>query len=364
LITELSIIIPTFNEIENVELCINSISQQLTGINWEIIFVDDDSRDGTSRRVREIARTDDRVRCLQRLGRRGLSSACVEGVLSCSSPFICVMDADLQHDVTIIPKMLQALKQDDLDIVIGSRYISQGSTGKLSSLRVLISKIATAIGSMLLKYPVKDSMSGFFMFRRTYFERIMYRLSIKGFKILLDMLVSSTGTLKFREIPYSMRERQHGESKLGAMVVWEFFTLFADKILGRLLPVRFVSFVAVGFTGIFVQLFVLWVLLQIWGAGFLPAQGIATFVAMTSNYILNNYITYRDRKLSGMKFFYGLLSFYLACSLGAIINVAFATWLYDINILWWLASFLGAMAGAVWNYAVTAIFTWRKVEDF
>lgn len=360
---ELSVVIPTFNEVENIEPCVESISRQLEGINWEIIFVDDDSDDGTSSLARDIAQRDDRIRCLQRLGRRGLSSACVEGVLSSSSPYICIMDADLQHDETIIPEMYKALKQEGLDLVIGSRYVSQGSTGKLSPRRVWISKAATFAGGLLLKHPVRDPMSGFFMFSRTYFERIMHNLSIKGFKILLDMLVSSTGELKYREIPYTMRARSRGESKLGSQVVWEFFTLFADKLLGRLLPVRFISFITVGFSGLFVHLFVLWSLYQLLGTNFVPAQGIATLVAMTSNYILNNHITYRDRKLKGKKFVYGLFSFYLACSLGAIINVAFAAWLFDLTYAWWLAGFLGAMAGAVWNYAVTAIFTWRNVGD-
>ena len=359
--SELTIVIPTYNEKENIQQLVKALSGTLAGVSWEVIFVDDDSPDKTHELVRSLARQDRQVRCIQRLGRRGLSSACIEGILASSSPYICIMDADMQHDESILPRMLDTLKQEELDLVIGSRYVNEGSTGTLSSNRVWISKAATRLGKLLLKHPVSDPMSGFFMFTRVYFEQIMHDLSMKGFKILLDMLVSSPAGLKYRELPYIMRQRSHGESKLGMQVIWEFFTLFADKLVGRMLPVRFISFITVGFSGVFVQLFILWVLYKIWGAGFIPAQGIATITAMTSNFILNNYFTYSDRKLSGMNFFYGLLSFYLACSLGAVINVAFAGWLFDLHIAWWLAGVLGAMAGAVWNYAVTAIFTWRDV---
>lgn len=360
--SELTIVIPTYNEKENIPQLIQVLSDALEGIPWEVIFVDDDSPDKTHELVRNFAQKDGSVRGIQRLGRRGLSSACVEGILASSSPYVCVMDADMQHDESIVPDMLATLKRENLDLVIGSRYIGEGSTGSLPSNRVWISKLATKLSGLLLKQPVTDPMSGFFMFKRSYFERIMHDLSIKGFKILLDMLVSSPADLKYRELPYVMRQRSHGESKLGAQVIWEFFLLFADKLAGKILPVRFISFITVGFSGVFVQLFVLWLLYKIWGAGFIPAQGLATLTAMTSNFVLNNYFTYSDRKLTGIHFFYGLLSFYLACSLGAIINVAFAGWLFDLNVIWWLAGVLGAVAGAVWNYAVTAIFTWRNVD--
>ena len=361
--TELTIVIPTFNEKENIYPLLDLLEKTLAGILWEVIFVDDDSPDLTYAEVRKIACSDSRVRCIQRLGRKGLASACVEGVLASSSPYICIMDADMQHDEKIIPNMLEAVKQEDLDIVVGSRYIKEGSTGTLAPHRVWISKAATYAGQLLLKTSIEDPMSGFFMFKRTYFERIMYGLSIKGFKILLDMLVTSSGNVRCMEVPYKMRERVRGESKLGTQVVWEFFTLFADKLLGRIVPVRFVSFVAVGFSGMLVHLLVLWVLFQLQGTGFIPAQALATLVAMTSNYFLNNHFTYRDRKLKGRKLFYGLISFYIACSLGAIINLAFSGWMYEYEITWWIAGLSGAMAGAVWNYAVTAIFTWRNLRD-
>ena len=360
---ELTIVIPTFNEKDNVAPLLQALTRALTGMNWEVIFVDDDSPDKTSELIQGIAQTTPSVRCIRRLGRKGLSSACVEGILASSTPYVCIMDADLQHDETIIPQMLDAMKQENLDLVIGSRYVDAGGTGELSSQRVRISKAATRIGRLLLRHTVADPMSGFFMFKRSYFEQILQNLSIKGFKILLDMLVSSPAGLKYRELPYTMRQRSRGVSKLGTQVIWEFFLLFADKLLGRTLPVRFISFTAIGFSGVLVHLSVLGLLYRTGGTNFIPAQLLATITAMTSNYILNNYYTYGDRRLTGWGFIYGLASFYLACSLGAFINVAFAGWLFGKNISWWLAGLLGAMAGAVWNYAVTAIFTWRDIGN-
>lgn len=360
---ELTIVVPTYNERENIVPLITAIDKVFNEDNWEVLFVDDDSPDQTSSLIREISRKDKRVRGIQRLKRRGLSSACIEGVLASSAPYICVMDADMQHDEAILPKMLGLIKNDGFEIVIGSRYAKTGSTGTLAKHRVWVSQAATLASKLILKFPVKDSMSGFFMMRRNLFEKVMHHLYGKGFKILLDILVSSPGATKYKEIPYTMRHRVAGESKLDFTVTWEFFTLIADKLLGRIFPVRFISFATVGFSGIFVHLFVLWVQHQILGNEFIYAQGLATVVAMTSNYFLNNYFTYKDRSLKGKKLIKGLFSFYLACSFGAIINIAFSTWLFEQAFPWWLAGGLGAVAGSIWNYVLTAVITWKKVID-
>ena len=356
---ELAIIIPTYNERENIQAMVRGIDSALQGIDWEIIFVDDDSPDGTAAAVRSLGQIDRRVRCLQRLNRKGLASACIEGMLASSSPYIAVMDADMQHDEGTLPRMLSALKNQPLDIVIGSRYIQGGSTGNLSPSRVWISRVATGLSRLVLHRPISDPMSGFFMLRRSFFEGVMRKLSGRGFKILLDILVSAGSNVSFSEQPYNMRSRTHGESKLGATVIWEYFMLLLYKGLGRIIPSRFLSFATVGCSGILVNIFFLWIFHQIYKVDFVVSQAVATFIAMTSNYILNNLFTFHDRKLAGTGFFTGLLSFYLACTLGAIINVAVADMIYMRSFPWWLAGGLGAVAGAVWNYAVSATFTWR-----
>jgi dolichol-phosphate mannosyltransferase len=359
LTTELTIVVPTYNEKENISPLIDGIKKELNGINWEIIFVDDDSPDGTSSLVREISRNDVRIRGIQRIKRRGLSSASIEGMLASSSSYICVMDADRQHDEKLLPEMLKELKQTDVDIVIGSRYTTSGSTGTLSKFRVWISRMATHMGKIILKYPVQDSMSGFFMMRRSFFEKVMHRLSGRGFKILLDILVSSSAEVRFKELPYTMRQRHQGESKLNYMIIWDFFLLIANKLLGRIFPLRFISFLLVGLSGVLVHLSTLWSIHVFWSADFVFGQAIATLVAMTSNFILNNHFTYHDKKLYGRNFYRGLISFYFVCSFGSIFNVIFAGWLFELSFPWWAAGLLGAISGAIWNYAVSAIFTWR-----
>ena len=356
---ELAIIIPTFNERDNIQTVVTCLEKALPGIDWEIIFVDDDSPDGTAATARSLALADSRVRCLQRLHRKGLASACIEGILASSAPFAAVMDADLQYDEKILPGMLAILKDQPVDIVVGSRYMEGGSTGKLSPARVCISRVATALSGVVLHQAISDPMSGYFMLRRTFFDKVMRKLSGRGFKILLDILASAGTDVRIRELPYTMRSRAHGTSKLGVMVIWEYLMLLLYKGAGRMIPPRFIAFATVGGSGILVNLFFLWLLHRVYGANFVLSQTGATVLAMTSNYILNNLFTFRDRKLAGAGFFAGLLSFYLACTFGAIINVAVADMIYMRTFPWWLAGTLGAVAGAVWNYAISATFTWR-----
>jgi len=363
LCSELAIIIPTYNERDNVQAMVTCLESALQGINWEIIFVDDDSPDGTAELVRSLSQADGRIRCVQRIKRKGLSSACIEGILASSAPYIAVMDADMQHDESILPRMLAALKDQPLDIIIGSRYIEGGSTGKLSPTRVWISRAATSLSRLVLSQTITDPMSGFFMLRRSFFEEIMRKLSGRGFKILLDILVSAAGGVRFSEQPYNMRSRTHGESKLGAVVIWEYLMLLLYKGLGRIIPARFISFAAVGFSGIFVNILFLWILHRIYAADFVLSQTVATLIAMTSNYVLNNQFTFSERKHRGRKFFYGLFSFYLSCAAGAIINIAVAEMFYLRAFPWWLAGLAGVVAGVVWNYAMTSTFTWRDQDE-
>jgi len=269
------------------------------------------------------------------------------------------MDADLQHDETIIPQMLERLERDDLDIVVCSRYLESDGARGMPAQRARLSRLGTRLCSIVTGLDVSDPLSGFFLFRRAFFERVVRRLSGRGFKILLDMLMSAPGRVAWAELPYRMRSRRAGESKLSAGVIWDFLVLLVHKQTGRLVPSRFISFTAVGFIGVFVHLAALWLFHRLLSAPFLPAQALATVIAMTSNFVLNNLFTYRDRRLHGLEFIRGLISFYLACALGALINVALGGWLYQRNFTWWLAGSLGAIAGAVWNYAVTAVITWR-----
>ncbi len=358
---ELSIVVPTFKESANVPRLVELLDAALVGLAWEVIFVDDDSPDGTSTVAKKLAAKDPRVRCIRRVGRRGLAGACIEGMLSSAAPVVAVMDADLQHDETILPKMYAAIR-DGADLAVGSRYVEGGSSNQgLSSVRQWGSETATALARRFLRIELSDPMSGFFMIRRDRIEAIASHLSSEGFKILLDIVASSPERLKTAEIPFTFRERTAGESKLDSLVTAEYLGLLFSKLSGGLVPVRFLMFLAVGASGIVVHLAALKIALHVFLTTFAWGELSASFVAMTWNFVLNNQLTYRDRRLTGFRFVWGLFTFYLVCSLGTIANMGVATGLFDmVETGPWIAGFAGAVMSAVFNYTVSAVLTWRK----
>jgi dolichol-phosphate mannosyltransferase len=357
---ELTLVVPTLNERDNIPELVERLFKALAGIAWEVVFVDDDSTDGTADLVRELARRYPNVRCLQRLGRRGLASACIEGVLSSAAPFVAVMDADLQHDERLLPKMLQLLQGGPLDIVIGSRFASGAEVVSMPRHRVAISAIGNRLARLVVRAELTDPLSGFFMLRRPVFDAAVRRLSAQGYKLLVDLFASSPEPLVFKEIGFRFRARLHGESKLDTLIALEYAELLLDKLIGHIVPVRFVFFTAVGALGLVVHLAMLAVSLKLLGLGFAAAQGVATVTAMTGNFILNNTLTYRDRRLHGTRLLLGLLSFYAVCSVGAVANVGIAAYVFQADRSWWLAGIAGALMGSVWNYAMSSILTWRN----
>ena len=358
---ELTVVVPTRNEHDNIRPLYDALCRTLQGINWEAIFVDDDSQDGTAETICRLANYDRRVRCIQRIGRRGLASACVEGILATSAPYIAVMDADLQHEEQLLPRMLNTLKAEpNVDAVVGSRYVKEGSIGTWSGYRVWLSRVAIRVANSILRVSIADPMSGFFMVRREVFHESVRQLSNIGFKILLDILASSPRALQVREIPFKFRTRHTGESKFDTLTGLEYLMLLADKLIGSIVPIRFFLFALIGGLGIFVHLAVLWLGLNALSLSFELSQATATGIAIIGNFTLNNWLTYRDRRLIGWRFVRGLFSFALICSVGAVANVGIATFLFtQQRSLWWVAGIAGAAMSSVWNYAVTSIFTWR-----
>jgi len=355
---ELAVVIPTLNERDNVPLIVECLNRALTGICWEAIFVDDDSPDGTADMVRALARRQGNIRCVQRLGRRGLASACIEGILSSAAPYIAVMDGDLQHDEGLLPQMLAKIKSERLDVVVASRYTEAGSVGEWQHSRVLISDVASRLGRLVVKADLTDPMSGFFLVERNAFTAAMRSLSGQGFKILLDLFASSPRPLAFAELPLTFRQRLHGESKLDAMVVWEYLMLVLQKLVGPAVPVRFLLFSLIGGLGVGTHLLTLWFGTHILDIVFPVAQTIATVVAMTGNFLLNNLFTYRDRRLRGRRLITGLISFYAVCGAGGAANIGVASYVMGGHHSWWLAGLAGAAVSVVWNYAISSIFTW------
>ncbi len=357
---ELALVIPTFNEIGNVEELLRRLDHVLDGIHWEAVFVDDDSPDGTSKRLQTLSTLNPRVRCLRRIGRRGLSSACVEGMLSTGAAFIAVMDADLQHDESILPQMLHVLRDEPVDLVVGTRYMEGGGVSEWDASRQRISSLATTLSQRLLGLKLNDPMSGFFMIRRTAFEGAVYGLSSIGFKILVDLVVSSPQPLRIKELPYQFRNRHAGDSKLDNRVAWDYLMLLADKTIGRLVPTRLVSFAAIGSFGVLVHLAVLRTALALTGNDFVASQTVAVMVAMVGNFFLNNALTYRDQQLTGWKVVPGLLKFMAACSVGALANVGVAAYIHGGYGHWLLSALAGIVVGTVWNYGATAWLVWIK----
>lgn len=360
---ELAVVIPTFNERANVPVLIAKLDQALAGREWEAIFVDDNSPDGTAQAARELAQIDRRVRVIQRIGRRGLSTACIEGMCATAAPVVAVIDGDLQHDETILPKMLDALQADrELDLVVGSRFVDGGGTGEWDRDRVAKSEFATRLSRRVLKADLNDPMSGYFMIRSDVVRGLVPVLSGIGFKILLDIMTASPRPLRFIEMPYTFRNRSEGESKLDHVVAMEYLIALYDRMFGKFIPVRFAMFSAIGGLGAGVHLGVLWLFFRVLGTSFLAGTIIATFVAMTFNFLLNNALTYRDRRLKGFgQLVRGWLSFCLVCAVGAVANVGVAAFLHDFqNGQWALSALAGILVAAVWNFALSSRFTWGR----
>lgn len=356
----LSVIVPCYNERPNVAPMIAKLDAALAGIAWEVIYVDDNSPDGTANEIRRIAATDRRVRCVRRIGRRGLSSAVIEGALSSSADYVAVIDGDLQHDETRLPVMLEALRGGNYDMAVASRHVEGGDNAGLSNrFRHFLSDGGIRLAQAFMPIRLTDPMSGFFMLPRPLFEDLARNLNGQGFKILLDLVLSSDAPLRVVEVPAVFRDRVAGESKLDALVMLQFAGQLVDNVFGNLLPLRFISFALVGGLGVLVLLAVLGLLRQFTGLGFEAEQTIATIVSMVFNFQLNNAITYRDQRLKGPRLWRGLLLFMLVCGFGAIANIGIAQTLYEQHATWTVAGALGAVIGVVWNYAVSATLVWR-----
>lgn len=356
---ELAIIVPTFQERENIEPLLARLRAVLEGVDFEVVFVDDDSPDGTAEAVRQIGQGDRAVRVLHRIRRRGLASACLEGMLSTSAPYLAVIDADLQHDESILPKMLDCMRTGKYDLVIGSRHTHGGGMGGFSKERVALSNLGLQVSRLISRHELSDPMSGYFMLTRGFLEEVMRRTTSVGFKVLLDLVASAPRPVRFVEIPYVFRERERGQSKLDVNVGLEYLYLVIDKLVGRWLPLRFVLFCMVGLAGLFLHLTILWILYRRWGVNFEAAMATAIGLAMLGNFSVNNLLTYRDRRRRGRSLLTGILMYTMACSVGNLSNYAIARFLIDKGIWWPVCGLCGVAVGSVWNFGANSVLTWR-----
>ena len=352
-------VLPTYNERENIPLIIARLTESLHGFAWEAIFVDDDSPDGTADVISAHARMDSRIRLIHRVGRRGLASACIEGMMATQAFFVAVMDADLQHDETILPRMLARLRHESLDVVVGTRNADGGGMGEFCHGRLLLSRIGRSISHAVCKCQLTDPMSGFFMLRRSFLLEVVHDLQGGGFKILVDLLASSQRPVSIGEVGYTFGARRYGESKLDAIVGIEYLLLIANKLMGGIIPEQLTFFMVVGGLGLITHLATLLILVRFQHLHFVTAQTIATCITMTENFFLNNLITFRDHRLRGVRMISGITRFALVCSFGAWANVVFARALWQSGTLWYLAGIAGIVLGSVWNLSISSLLTWR-----
>ena len=367
---QLAVIVPSYNERGNIELLYEKVALALGDTAWEMIVVDDNSPDGTADVVNELSRVYANIRCVRRFGRRGLASACIEGMAVTAAPYVAVIDADHQHDETILPKML-AEALNGADLVVGSRFAEGGSAGDgLSEARLSGSNLANRLAGMIAGQAVSDPMSGFFLIRREAALEAAPKLASDGFKILIDLIVTSARMgkpLKIAEVPYTFRPRHAGESKMNPLIVIQYLGLWVSKMTGGALPPSFLLFGLVGGTGVVVHLATLWFFTSVLIQGevvsqtteFLISQIAATMIAMAWNFVLNNNLTYADRKLKGRRLITGFLSFCAICALGGIANISVANAIYQWDHQTFVAGLSGAIMSSVFNYAVTRAFTWK-----
>lgn len=360
---DLAIILPTLNERGNLGPLVERIDLAIgTAAAWEVIIVDDNSGDGTADEARALALADNRVRVIQRIGRRGLASAAIEGFCATAAPFVAVMDADHQHDPALLPGMLAALKSGEAEICVASRFAEGASTAEWAAPeREKLSTYANALARKITGVELSDPMSGYFMLPAAAARALVPRLSGIGFKILLDLLATTDTPMRVKEFPLNFAARREGESKLDRAILFDFLAGLYDKSLGRVIPTRFALFGTVGAMGVVVHFVVLTSMLFLVGHHFTLAQTGAVLVAMSFNFWLNNYLTYRDKRLVGAgSLLRGWLGFIATCAIGGFANVAIASFLEGKGVFWVLAALAGIVVGSVWNYALSSRFVWGR----
>ncbi len=367
----LGIVLPTYNERGNLRTMVARLDAALEGIGWEVIVVDDNSPDGTADEGRAIALEDSRVRVLHRIGRRGLASAAIEGMCATAAPVVAVMDADHQHDPALLPGMLAVIESGEYDVSYASRFAEGASTeawGRPD--RVKASGMANAIARRVTGIDLSDPMSGYFMLRSEILRADAHRLSGVGFKIMLDILATVDQTLRIKEFPMNFAARAEGDSKLDRTVVFEFLVGLYDKWLGRIIPTRFALFGTIGALGVVVHMAVLASFLHIVGRPFIfghwitrfdAGQTVAAIVAMSFNFVLNNELTYSDKRLRGLgPVLTGWARFALTCSVGLLANIGVAGALVRMGFHPYPSAIVGIVVGSVWNFALSNKFVWGK----
>lgn len=355
-----ALVVPTYNECDNILAFYKDAASALAQLDWQIIFVDDNSPDGTAAVAEELAIDDRRVRVIVRFHQRGLTSAVLQGVCSANTSYVVVTDADLQHDLCKIPEMLHLLNTDQADLVIGTRYEEGGSTeGLANGFRIWLSRTGTKVAQAFVPVPVSDPMSGFFAFRRKKLLQILAKVDPLGFKVLFDILLLGGHQIRISEIPYHFRNRHAGSSKLDGRIQWDFLIQIIYHLLKQLVPHDLISFILVGASGAIVELTMLGLGVAI-GAPNGPMQTAAIGAATTWNFLLNHCLTFHRHLKINADLAIKFVLYATAVAIGIIVDISAATIsmqkLYATELL---ASILGVCADTIWRFAVAKAIIWR-----
>ena len=359
--SKISVIIPSYNERNNVSPLVKRIDRALSNYDYSILFVDDDSSDGTAHLAQALS-SKFPIQVLVRRDKRGLASAVTDGLENTAGQIIVVMDADLQHPPELIPELL--MKMDDgADLAIASRYVEEGNCEGWGIIRRIISKGAILIAHLLLPptSKIQDPMSGFFTFRRRALADV--KLQPIGYKILLEMLVLGSFH-KVVEVPYTFRNRSSGESKLGTKIQINYLQHIFSLMKRTSELQRVFKFILVGLSGVFVNMGLLWALTQSAGLQLQAASAIAIESSIISNFFFNNYFTFRDRRSPAWKItLRRLLKFNMVSLVGLAINLGILTLLTTVfGIYYLLANLIGIVVAALWNYLLSTSWTWRQQD--
>jgi len=354
-VSKLSIIVPTYNEAESLPFLVDKVHDALTGFDYELIVVDDNSPDGTGHLAEELSR-DKPIKVIHRQGKLGLASAVIEGFRQANGDVMGVIDADLQHPPEYIPKLMQAIEK--ADIAIASRYIDGGGMEDWTISREMISRGAKIIPQFLFARirEVKDPLSGFFLFRRSVIDGV--KLNPVGYKILLEILVKGNhnGVV---EVPYVFKGRERGTSTFNTTEQVNYLKHLWRLILAEKEIERFIKFCMVGVSGVLVNEGIYWLLTRFGDLKDIISVSISIEISILSNFLLNDLWTFRDRRESGSIPFRAL-KFNLICGAGALINFGMfylLTRAFDLFDM--LALLIAIFIAMSFNFVFNKWLTWR-----
>lgn len=345
-VAELCIIAPTYNERDNIAELVERVTAGLEGVEWEMIIVDDDSPDGTAQLARALGQRDPRIRLVRRIHRRGLASACLEGMLASNATYLAVIDADLQHDPLLLREMIDILRTGGSDVVVASRRVAGGSIGEWSAHREAARRLATRAARAVGPAPLSDPMSGYFAIRRDVIDHVAPRLAGVGFKLLLDILLAAPN-LRVRELPLVFGRRERGESKVSPRAIWDYGMMLAEHRVGAA-GGRLGAYLLIATVALIVHAGAFWLFHELYGLGLDGAQLVAGLALCLATYGLQECLSYA--RSGPWRWYLGLLPFLVSRVIGLLAAVLIARWLAGWGFGVSVSAFAGAVALVWWNY--------------